>query len=110
MQLTLPSQELNAKSIWYTDGSKQVSDAGGLMLLQLELSETREISHSINPRGSDARNTITRAELAARASALLLKGQEQDDVTATDSQASTCTIAKYIDSPQALQQRNARSC
>ena len=42
------------------------------------------------------------------ASALLLKGQEQDDVTATDSQASICTIAKYMDSPQALQQRNRK--
>ena len=61
----------------------------------------RGISHSINPRGSGATNNITRAELAAIASALRLLGQEQD---ATDSQASNCTIAKYMDSPQDLQQ------
>ena len=65
---------------------------------------TRGTSHSINPTGSGATNTITRAELAAIASALQLMGQEQDEKIATNSQASICMIAKYMDSPQTLQQ------
>ena len=52
---------------------------------------------------SGARNTITRAELATIASALLLMGQDQDEINATDSQASICMIACW-DSPQTLQQ------
>ena len=55
-------------------------------------------------RGSGATNTITRAELAAIASILLLVGQKQDQIMATDSKASNCMIARYIDSAQNLQQ------
>ena len=62
------------------------------------------LTHSINPSGSGATNTITRAELAIIASALLLMGQGQDEIIATDSQASICMIAKYMDSPRTLQQ------
>ena len=100
----MPSQKLNAKSIWYTDGSKQVGDDGANVIGAGGYNPTRGISHSINPRGSGATNTITRAELAAIASALLLMGQGQDEITATDSQASICMIAKYMNSPETLQQ------
>ena len=55
-------------------------------------------------RGSGATNTITRAELAAIASALLLMGQGRDEITATDRQASIYIVSKYMDSPQTLQQ------
>ena len=65
---------------------------------------TRGISHSINPRGPSATNTITRIELAAIASALPLMGQGQDEIIAANSQASICMIAKYMDSAQTLQQ------
>ena len=60
---------------------------------------TSKISDSINPRGSGATNTITRAKLAAIASALVLMGQEPDEIIAT-SQASFCMITKYMDSPE----------
>ena len=106
MNQTMPSRKLNAKSIWYTDGSKQVRDDGANVIGDGVYSPTRGISHSINPRGSGATNTITRAELAAIASALLLMGQGQDEITATDSQASICMIAKYINpkaNPAAMQ-------
>ena len=98
------SQKLDAKSIWSTDGSKQVRDDGVNVIGPKVYNATRGISHGINPRGSGATNTITRAELAAIASALLLMGQEQDKIIATDSQASICMIANYMDSPQTLQQ------
>ena len=60
-------------------------------------------SHSINPRGSGTPKTITCAELAAIASALLQMGQDQDEIIATDSQASICMIAKIMLSLQSLQ-------
>ena len=67
----MPSQNLNAESIWYTDGSKQVRDDGVNGIGAGVYNATRGISHSINPRGSGATNTFTRAELGAIASALL---------------------------------------
>lgn len=70
----MSSQTLGAKSIWYTDGSKQVRDDGANIIGAEVYSATRRISHSIKPRWSDASNTITRAKLAAIASALLLMG------------------------------------
>ena len=100
----MPSQRPDAKSNWYTDGSKQVHDDGVDVIGAGVYNATRGISFSINPRESGATNTITRAELAAIASALLLMGQGQDEIIATDSQASICMIAKYMDSPQILQQ------
>ena len=48
-------------------------------------------------------NTITCAELTAIAFAHLLMGQKQDEIIATDSQASICMVAIYMDSPQTLQ-------
>ena len=69
------------------------------------------ISQSINPRWSAA-NTITRAEPDTMASYFM--GPEQDEIIATDSQAttcilawlqaSTCMIANFMDSPKTLQQ------
>ena len=56
---------------------------------------TRGTSLPINPRGSHATDTFT---------ALLLKDQEQDEMVANGSQAGICMIAKYMDSPQILQQ------
>ena len=100
----MPGQKLDAKSIWYTDGSKQVRDDGVNVIGSEVYNATRGISHAINPRGSGATNTITCAELAAIAYALLLMGQGQDEIIATDSQASICMIANYMDSPQTLQQ------
>ena len=65
---------------------------------------TRRLSHSIISRGSGGTDTITCAELGAIAgSALLLMGQGQDEIIATDSQASICVIPKYMDSLQTLQ-------
>ena len=104
MSQAMPSQKLDAKSIWYTDGSKQVRYDGTNVIGAGVYNATRGISHSINPRGSGATNTITRAELAAIAFALLLMGQRQDEIIATGSQASICMIAKFMDSPQTLQQ------
>ena len=104
MSQAMPSQKLDAKSIWYTDGSKQLCDDRVNVMGAEVYNATRGISHSINPRGSGATNTITRAELAAIASALLLMAQGQDEIIATDSQASMCMIAKNMDSPQTLQQ------
>ena len=75
MSQAMPSQNLDAKSIWYTDGSKQVRDDGVHVIGAAVYNATRGSSHSINPRGSGATNTITRAELAAIASALLFMGQ-----------------------------------
>ena len=68
MSQAMPSQKLDAKSIWYTDGSKQVRDGGANVIGAGVCNATRGISHSIDPRGSGATNTITRAELAAIAS------------------------------------------
>ena len=104
----MPSQKLVAKSIWYTDGSKQIRYDEISVIGDGVYIATRGVSHFINPRGSSgATNTITRPELAAIAaiaSTLLLMGQGQDEIIATDSQASICIIAKYMDSPQTLQQ------
>ena len=104
MSQTMPGQKRDARSIWFTDGSKQVRDDGANVIGAGVYNATRGSSHSINPRGSGATNTITHAKLAAIASALLLMGQEQDEIIATDSQASICMVAKYMDSPQTLQQ------
>ena len=104
MSQAMPSQKLDAKSIWSTDGSKQVRDDEVNVIGAGVYNATKGISHSINPRGSGATHTITRAELAAIASALLLMGQGQDKIITTDGQASICMIAKYMDSPQTLQQ------
>ena len=76
MSQAMPSQKLDANSIWYTDGSKQVRDDGVNVIGAGDYNATRGIAHSIIPRGSGATNTITRAELAAIASALQLMGQE----------------------------------
>ena len=100
MTQAMPSQKLDAKSFWYIDGSKQVRDDG--INVFVAYNATRGVSHPINPRGSGATNTITRAELAAIAS--LFIGQAQGEIIATDSQASICMIARYMDSPQTLQQ------
>ena len=104
MSQAMPSQTLDAKVTWYTDGSMQVRDDEVNLIAAGVYNATRGISHSINPRGSGATNIITRAELAAIAFALLLMGQGPDEIIATDSQASICMIAKYMDSPQTLQQ------
>ena len=69
MSQAMPSQKLDAKSIWYTDGSKQVRDDGANVIGAGDYNATRGISQSINPRRSGATNTITRAELAAITSA-----------------------------------------
>ena len=91
----VPSQNSSSKSIWdmYTYGSKQVRDDGANGVGAGFHNATRDIAHSINPRGSGATNTITRAELAAIAYDLLLMGQEQDEIIATVSQASFCMTA-----------------
>ena len=94
MQQACSSQELDAKSAWYTDGSKQVH-VDGVNVIGAGVYNAMEISHSINLRWSGATHTITRAELAAIASALLLMSQGQDEIIATDSQASICMIAIF---------------
>ena len=94
MTLAIPSQRVNAELRWQTDGSKQVHDDWSYVIGAGVYNAARGNSHSINPRGSGATNTITRAELAA--SALLFMGQGQDEITATDSQASICVIADAI--------------
>ena len=58
--------------------------------------------------GSGATDTITRAELAAIAYALLLVGQEQGKIT--DRQASTCMIAKYMTLLKFRSNANTKSC
>ena len=93
MTQAMPSQRVNAKLRWYTDGSKQVHDDWSYVIgAGVYNYAARGISRSINPRGSGAINTITRAELVA--SALLLMGQGQDEIIATDSQASICMICE----------------
>ena len=47
----------------------------------------------LNSRGSEATNTITRAELAGIG---LLMSQEHNEFIAIDSQASICLIARYM--------------
>ena len=60
---------------------------------------------AINPHGRAATNTITRAELAAITVALWQMNDLHlpDQIFATDSQASICMIAKYLDTPQTMQ-------
>ena len=87
--------ELNAKSIRCTDGSKQVCDDGTNVIGAGFNNPARVISHFIYSWGFGGTSTNTCTKLAAIASALLLMGQEQDEIIAADSQASICMIAKY---------------
>ena len=50
--------------------------------------KSREIAHTINPWGCHATDTITHIELAVIGPALLLMGQEKDEIIATAKQAS----------------------
>ena len=51
MTQVMPSQRLDAKLIWYTDGSKQVRDYGAILIEALVFNAERESSHTVNPRG-----------------------------------------------------------
>ena len=95
MTQAIPSQNRNAKSIWYMEGFKQVRDDGANVIGAGVYNAARGISHSINPRWvwrHRRHPSITPAEPAALASAFLLMGQEQDEIIANDSQASISMI------------------
>ena len=102
---TRPAYALNAESIWYTDGSKQVNEAGSIVTGAGVHNASLGCNLAVNPHGRAATNTITRAELAAIAAALWQMNDLHlpDQIIATDSQASICMIAKYLDTPQTMQ-------
>ena len=81
---------------------KSVMTVSMLLLLEFITQQEEFLTPSF-PVGC-ATNTLTHAELVTIASALLLMGQGRDEIIATDSQASISMIAKYMDSPQILQQ------
>ena len=100
----MPEPRLQASSIWYTDGSKQTSQNGANVTGSGVYNSDQHVSMAINCHGRAATNTITRAELAAIAAAIEEMGTNQNEIIATDSQASICMIAKYLHTPQSLQQ------
>ena len=100
----MPEPRLQASSIWYTDGSKQTSQDGANVTGSGVYNSDQHVSMAINCHGRAATNTITRAELAAIAAAIEEMGANQNEIIATDSQASICMIAKYLHTPQSLQQ------
>ena len=109
------ARELDAKSVWYTDGVKQHHDDGGNVIEAGNQNASRATSHSINSRGSGALNmcywcTMTIAERDAIASALPFIRQEQDEIIETDSQASICMLTRYNDSLKTCSNANTRLC
>ena len=79
----------------------------GAVSVKIEAARKRKYCTPMECQDREGRNDSLKMgfeELAAIASALQLMGQVQDKIITTDSQASICMIARFMDSPQTLQQ------